>query len=201
MTARRSERFVAREQRELRRELLDLALPGARARRDGRAERPGAEPRASRTAAWSRWTAAAAADFDVIDRFVARYGLDLDVAAEARAAHRRRDRAPARRRRRPARRPRPPLARADARAARAHRLAARPGRADVRAQEAPRAAGAGEPGARHEPEGEPGAARRRRGRGGRARLRRARDDGRRLPLRAAERDRDPRRLADRAARA
>ena len=77
--------------------------------------------------------------------------------------------------------------------------AARPGRADVRAEEAPRAAGPGQPGARHEPEGEPGAARRRRRRGGRARLRRARDDGRRLALRAAERDRDPRRLADRPA--
>ena len=37
MTARRSERFVSREQRELRRELLISPVPGARARRDGRA--------------------------------------------------------------------------------------------------------------------------------------------------------------------
>ena len=78
---------------------------------------------------------------------------------------------------------------------------ARPGRADARAEEAPRPARSREPGARDEPQGEPGAARRRRRRGGAARLRRDRDDGRRRPLRAAERDRAPRRLADRAARA
>ena len=77
--------------------------------------------------------------------------------------------------------------------------AARPGRDDVRAQEAARPAGAGQPGARHEPEGEPGPARGRRRRGGRARLRGDRDDGRRLALRAAERDGDAGRLADRAA--
>ena len=62
MTERRSERFVFREARELRRELLISPYPelGLVAMDGRRAE-----------------------DFDVIDRFVARYGLDLEVAAEA----------------------------------------------------------------------------------------------------------------------
>ena len=75
--------------------------------------------------------------------------------------------------------------------------AARPRRADVRAEEAARAARPRQPGARHEPQGEPGAARGRRRRGRAARLRRDRDDGRRRALRAAQRARAPRRLADR----
>ena len=37
----------------------------------------------SRAGASSSWTGGAPSDFDVIDRFVARYGLDLEVAAEA----------------------------------------------------------------------------------------------------------------------
>src|SRR4051794_10594966 len=82
MNQRRSERFVSREQRELRRELLispypELGLvamdgpndpePSLRVE-DGRVVELDGRP---------------AEDFDVIDRFVARYGLDLDVAAEA----------------------------------------------------------------------------------------------------------------------
>jgi propanediol dehydratase large subunit len=82
MTERRSERFVSRERRELRRELLISPHPelglvamdgpndpepsleienGCVVGMDGRREE----------------------DFDVIDRFVVRYGLDLEVAVEA----------------------------------------------------------------------------------------------------------------------
>src|SRR3954453_17611618 len=82
MSQRRSERFVSREQRELRRELLispypELGLvamdgpndpePGLRIEGGAVVERDGRR----------------AEDFDVIDRFVARYGIDLEVAAEA----------------------------------------------------------------------------------------------------------------------
>src|SRR5438477_586619 len=70
--------------------------------------------------------------------------------------------------------------------------AARPVRAYVRTEEAARAAHAGEPGARHEPEGESGASRGGRGGGGGARLRGDPDDGRRVALRWHERNRDPR---------
>jgi propanediol dehydratase large subunit len=82
MTERRSERFVSRERRELRRELLISPRPelglvamdgpndpepsleienGCVVEMDGRREE----------------------DFDVIDRFVVRYGLDVEVAVEA----------------------------------------------------------------------------------------------------------------------
>ena len=102
----------------------------------------------------------------------------------------------ARRRRRPARRARAALTRADACEARPRHRAARSRRAHARAEEAARPPGAGQPGARDEPEGEPRAARGRRRRGGAARLRGDGDDRRRRALRAAERDRAPRRLAD-----
>ena len=153
----------------------------------------------SRTASSCAWTAAQRADFDVIDRFVVAHGLDLDVAGEAMALDDLDARAHARRRRRAARGARAPRARPDAGEAGTRDRAARSRRADARAQEAARAAGTREPGARHEPEGEPRAARGRRGRGGAARLRRDRDDRRRRALRAAERDLAPDRLADRAA--
>ena len=108
----------------------------------------------------------AAADFDVIDRFLVAHGLDLDVAAEAMALpdHEL------------ARRlvdvdvPRAELVRLS-RGLTPAKLARVVGLLDpvelmfalkkLRARRAP-----GEPGARDEPEREPGAARRRRGRGG-----------------------------------
>ena len=194
----RSGRFASRAEKELRRELLvtplpELGLVAANGPNDPEPEL------VVEDGVVTRMDGRAAADFDVIDRFLVAHGLDLDVAAEAMALPDARDRAHARRRRRPARRARPARARPHARQARARRGPARPGRADVRAEEAARAPGARQPGARDEPEGEPGPARRRRRGGGGARLRRARDDGGRRPLRAAERDLAPRRLADRAA--
>ena len=82
MTERRSERFVSREQRELRRELLispypDLGLVAMDGPND---PEPGLEVEGGRVVVMD---GRRAQDFDVIDRFVARYGLDLDVAAEA----------------------------------------------------------------------------------------------------------------------
>ena len=138
----------------------------------------------------------AAADFDVIDRFLVAHGLDVEVAAEAMAL--------------PDERiarmlvdvdvPREELVRL-ARGLTPAKLArvvgtARPGRADDGVEEAARAARPGQPGACDEPQREPGPPRRRRRRGGAARLRRARDDGRRRALRAAQRPRAARRLAD-----
>ena len=79
----RSARFVAREERDLRREVLVDAARRARSRRDGRAERPRAVARARRTARSSRSTDAPRGDWDALDHFVARSGLDLDVAREA----------------------------------------------------------------------------------------------------------------------
>ena len=199
VSARRSERFVSREQRELRRELLISPYPelGLVAMDGPNDPEPGLEVE----------DGARGGDGRAPRRGLRRH-RPLRRALRPRprrrrgggGALRRGDRAPARRRRRPARRPRAAVARPDAGTARARRLAPRPGRADVRAEEAARAAGSGQPGARHEPEGEPGPAGRRRRRGGRARLRRGRDHRRRLALRAAERDRDPGRLADRPAR-
>ena len=187
----------AREQRELRRELLISPLPGARARRDGRARTTRSRSSWSRTASCVELDGRPRADFDVIDRFIA--------AARDRPRRRRRGRwrsATTRSRAGSSTStcPREELVRLS-RGLTPARLARVAGMLDpvelmfalkkLRARRAP-----GEPGARHEPEGEPGAARRRRRRGGRARLRRGRDDRRRLALRAAERDRDPRRLAD-----
>ena len=84
MTERRSERFVAREQRELRRELLISPYPelGLVAMDGPNDPEPGLEVENGRVVAMD---GRRAEDFDVIDRFVARYGLDLDVAAEAAA--------------------------------------------------------------------------------------------------------------------
>ncbi len=100
----------------------------------------------------------------------------------------------------PRSRARPALARSHAGEARARHRAARPGRADARAEEAPRPPRSRESGARHEPQGEPRAPRGRRSRGGSSWLRRDRDDRRRRPVCAAQRDRPARRLADRPAR-
>src|SRR3954465_9313993 len=82
MTARRSERFVAREQRALRRELLISPYPelGLVAMDGPNDPEPGLEVENGQVVSMD---GRPAADFDVIDRFVARYGLDLDVAAEA----------------------------------------------------------------------------------------------------------------------
>src|SRR5580765_2020659 len=82
MTSRRSERFVAREQRELRRELLISPYPelGLVAMDGPNDPEPGLEVENGHVVSMD---GRPAAEFDVIDRFVARYGLDLDVAAEA----------------------------------------------------------------------------------------------------------------------
>jgi propanediol dehydratase large subunit len=82
MTARRSERFVSREARELRRELLISPYPelGLVAMDDPNDPEPGLEIEGDRIVSMD---GRRAEDFDVIDRFVARYGLDLEVAAEA----------------------------------------------------------------------------------------------------------------------
>src|SRR3954463_13119096 len=82
MSTRRSERFVAREQRALRRELLISPYPelGLVAMDGPNDPEPGLEVESGRIVSMD---GRRAEDFDVIDRFVARYGLDLDVAAEA----------------------------------------------------------------------------------------------------------------------
>ena len=82
MTGRRSERFVSREARELRRELLISPYPelGLVAMDGPNDPEPGLTVEAGRVVSMD---GRRAEDFDVIDRFVARYGLDLDVAAEA----------------------------------------------------------------------------------------------------------------------
>ena len=194
----RSARFASRAGSELRRETLispwaELGLVAADGPNDPEPELVVEDGRVTRL------DGRAAADFDVIDRFLVAHGLDLEVAAEAMALPDAETRAAARRRRRSARGARAAGARPDPGQARASDRPARPGGADVRAQEAARAPGAGQPGARDEPQGEPGAARRRRRRGRPAWLRRDRDDGRRRPLRAAQRARAARRLPDRAA--
>ena len=194
---RRSERFASRERRELRRELLISPYPelGLVAMDGPNDPEPGLEVEDGRVVAMD---GRRAEDFDVIDRFVARYGLDLDVAPEAAALA---DDEIARR-----------LVDVDVPRAELVRLSrgltpARLARVvslldpvemmfalkKLRARRAPAnqahvtnlkenpallAADAAE--------------------AARARLRRGRDDGRRLALRAAERDRDPGRLADRA---
>jgi propanediol dehydratase large subunit len=84
VTERRSERFVSREQRGLRRELLISPYPelGLVAMDGPNDPEPGLEIENGRVVAMD---GRPAEDFDVIDRFIARYGLDLDVAAEAAA--------------------------------------------------------------------------------------------------------------------
>ena len=84
MTARRSERFVSRERRDLRRELLispcaELGLVALDGPND---PEPGLEVEGGRVVALD---GRRVEDFDVIDRFVTRYGIDLEVAAEAAA--------------------------------------------------------------------------------------------------------------------
>jgi propanediol dehydratase large subunit len=82
VSARRSDRFRSREQRELRRELLISPYPGLGlvAMNGPNDPEPGLEIEDGRVVAMD---GRRAADFDVIDRFVVRYGLDLEVAAEA----------------------------------------------------------------------------------------------------------------------
>ena len=84
MSQRRSERFVSREQRELRRELLISPYPelGLVAMDGPNDPRPSLSVEGGRIV---EMDGRRAEDFDVIDRFVARYGLDLEVAAEAAA--------------------------------------------------------------------------------------------------------------------
>ncbi len=84
MSARRSERFVAREQRELRRELLISPYPelGLVAMDGPNDPEPGLQVESGQVVFMD---GRKAGDFDVIDRFVARYGIDLEVAAEAAA--------------------------------------------------------------------------------------------------------------------
>jgi propanediol dehydratase large subunit len=81
---RRSERFVAREARELRRELLiapwpELGLVAFDGPNDPKPELVVDEGEVVRIDGRGR------DEFDVIDHFLARYGLDLDAAAEAAA--------------------------------------------------------------------------------------------------------------------
>ncbi len=82
MSLRRSERFVAREQRELRRELLISPYPelGLVAMDGPNDPEPSLVVEGGRVV---ELDGRRADDFDVIDRFVACYGLDLAVAAEA----------------------------------------------------------------------------------------------------------------------
>jgi propanediol dehydratase large subunit len=82
MSARRSERFTSRERRELRREVLISPYPelGLVAMDGPNDPEPGLEVEGGRVVTMD---GRRAEDFDIIDRFVARYGLDLDVAAEA----------------------------------------------------------------------------------------------------------------------
>jgi len=84
VSGRRSDRFVSREARELRRELLISPYPelGLVAMDGPNDPEPGLEIDNGRVLAMD---GRSAEDFDVIDRFIAQYGLDLDVAAEAAA--------------------------------------------------------------------------------------------------------------------
>jgi propanediol dehydratase large subunit len=82
VTERRSERFISREARELRRELLISPYPelGLVAMDGPNDPEPGLEVEDGRVVAMD---GRRAEDFDVIDRFIALYGLDLELAAEA----------------------------------------------------------------------------------------------------------------------
>ena len=83
-SARRSERFLSREQRELRRELLISPYPelGLVAMDGPNDPEPSLAVEEGRVV---EMDGRRAEDFDVIDRFVAANGLDLEVAAEAAA--------------------------------------------------------------------------------------------------------------------
>src|SRR5512145_2066707 len=81
---RRSRRFLSREEKPLRRELLiapyaELGLVALNGPND---PEPGLDVEDGRVAVMD---GRPASEFDVIDHFVVRYGLDLDVAAEAMA--------------------------------------------------------------------------------------------------------------------
>lgn len=81
---RRSKRFVEREQRELRRELLITPYPelGLVAMNGPNDPEPGLEVKDGRVVSLD---GRAEAEFDAIDHFIARHGLDLDVARETTA--------------------------------------------------------------------------------------------------------------------
>jgi propanediol dehydratase large subunit len=81
---RRSKRFVEREQRELRRELLITPYPelGLVAMNGPNDPEPGLEVKDGRVVSLD---GRAESEFDAIDHFIARHGLDLDVARETRA--------------------------------------------------------------------------------------------------------------------
>jgi propanediol dehydratase large subunit len=80
----RSRRFLSRETRQLRREVLVSPEPalGLVAFSGPNDPEPGLEVVDGRVVAMD---GRSAADFDVLDRFIVRYGLDLDAAAEAAA--------------------------------------------------------------------------------------------------------------------
>ena len=79
---RRSKRFVEREQRELRRELLITPYPelGLVAMNGPNDPEPGLEVKDGRVVSLD---GRGEAEFDAIDHFIARHGLDLEVAREA----------------------------------------------------------------------------------------------------------------------
>ena len=83
-SGRRSKRFQAREERELRKELLIKPFPelGLQAMSGPNDPEPGLEVENGRVVAMD---GKRAEDFDMIDRFVVRYGLDIEVAEEAAA--------------------------------------------------------------------------------------------------------------------
>ena len=131
----------------------------------------------------------AAADFDMIDRFIATYHLDPaggargdgDPVARARPHAGRHDRA--------AHRARPPRPRPDAGPARRGRRPPLGARDRLRLLEDARPPHAGQPGPRHQRQGRPAAARRRRRDRRRPRLRRDRDHAARRAQRLVERAR------------
>ena len=117
-----SARFASRAAKELRRELLvtplpELGLVAANGPNDPEPEL------VIENGVVVRMDGRAAAEFDVIDRFLVAHGLDLEIAAEAMALLGSRDRPDARRRRRSAVGGRPARPRPDAREARARRRA------------------------------------------------------------------------------
>jgi propanediol dehydratase large subunit len=81
---RRSKRFVERERRDLRRELLISPYPelGLVAMNGPNDPEPGLIVEEGRVAFLD---GRPESEFDALDQFIARYGLDLDVAAEAMA--------------------------------------------------------------------------------------------------------------------
>ena len=84
MSGPRSRRFLAREEKPLRQELLIAPYPelGLVAMNGPNDPEPGLELEDGRVVAMD---GRPASDFDVIDHFVVRYGLDLEVAPEAMA--------------------------------------------------------------------------------------------------------------------